>query len=149
MHYFFPSSYSIFSPLLVSLIAWPSLGFILHDLTCPSLSMTMSETEKGGCERWSSCCCEYLLGISRVLPAPLHPPSICARLLTACSLRPCLRAPCHLHRWAQMMGSGHHVSESNEAIRNYCQQLFTGFYKMNWSTYLGLRRCHGSILLSS
>lgn len=40
MHYFFPSSYSIFSPLLVSSIAWPSLGFILHDLTCPSLSMT-------------------------------------------------------------------------------------------------------------
>ena len=55
------------------------------------------------------------LGSSSILPALLHPcfPSTCTRLLMAGGLPPCLRAPCHSHRWVQVMGSRHHVSESN------------------------------------
>jgi hypothetical protein len=48
------------------------------------------------------------------------------------SLPYCWRAPCHSHRWTQIMGLGDNVSESNEVIRNYCQQMFPNFSKMNW-----------------
>lgn len=63
------------------------------------------------------------------------------------SLPYCWRAPCHSHRWVQIMGLGNNVSEANEAIRNYCQQMFMNFSKKNWSAHLGHWKCHGSICL--
>lgn len=75
-------------------------------------------------------------------------PPTCAGLPVACGLPPCWRAPCHSHRWTQMISPGHHVSESNEVNRNYCQQLFMGFHETSRSTHLG-PRCHGSVWLSS
>lgn len=64
------------------------------------------------------------------------------------SLAYCWRAPRHSHRWAQIMGLGNNVSESNEVIRNYCQQMFMNFSKMNGLAHVGCWKCHGSMCRS-
>lgn len=127
---------SIFRPFLIPSIAFTTFHFTLFYFICPRLSVATHESRDRqiwGVIKLLRCAGLDTAVFCQLCSTNLSSPT-CARLLRACGLPPCLKAPCHSHRWAQMLGSGHHVSESNEVIRNYCQKLFMGFHKVKWST---------------
>lgn len=114
------------------------LGFILYSFICPRLS-----SKEGQIWEVTMLLCGGLGLVAAAFgPALLHPPLSSYLCQTASSLGPAtmLQGLTALRtdgpRWFQMKSS------------EICWQLFMCFHKVNWSTSLGLQRCHGSMCLS-